>query len=195
MTIKQRQCLLYYLGYYVGEIDGSWGTLSKTATRAFKQDFGLSDDSVVDESTEKALAHAVCYGMPAKNVETDKNVGSKTGTFWDEIKHFKKSEFKCKCGGKYCKGYPEEPKEKLIRIADKVRNHFGKPMTVSSGVRCKQHNANVGGVSNSRHLSGKAMDFCVSGVPASLVLPYVQSQSGIRYAYAIDNNYVHMDIE
>lgn len=195
MTIKQRQCLLYYLGYYVGEVDGKWGALSKEAVKAFKKDFGLTKDSTVDESTEKALAHAVCYGMPAKKVETDKNVGSKTGTFWDEIKHFKKSEFKCRCGGKYCKGYPEEPKEKLIRLADKVRDHFGKPMTVSSGVRCKQHNANVGGVSNSRHLSGKAMDFCVSGLPASLVLPYVQSLSGVRYAYAIDRNYIHMDIE
>lgn len=195
MTIKQRQCLLCYLGYYVGEIDGKWGTLSKTATKAFQKDFGLTDNGVVEESTEKALAHAVCYGMPAKKVETDKNVGSKTGTFWDEIKYFEKSEFKCRCGGKYCNGYPAEPQEKLVRLLDKVRDHFGKPITISSGVRCKQHNANVGGVSNSRHLTFRAVDFCVSGLPASLVLPYVQSLSGVRYAYAIDSSYIHMDIE
>ena len=189
MTIKQRQCLLYYLGYYVGEIDGSWGTLSKTATKAFQKDFGLTVDGIVGESTEKALTHAVCYGMPAKAPD-------KSGDdWWNEIKHFSKSEFACNCGGKYCKGYPAEPKEKLIRIADKVRDHFGKPMTVSSGVRCKQHNANVGGVSNSRHLSGKAMDFCVSDLPSSLVLPYVQKQTGIRYAYAINSQFIHMDIE
>lgn len=194
MTIKQRQCLLYYLGYYVGEIDGKWGSMSKTAVKSFQADFGLTADGIVGESTEKSLVHAVCYGMPAK-VATDNNVGSKTGTFWDEIKHFEKSEFKCKCGGKYCQGFPQEPKEKLIRAADKVREHFSKPMIVSSGVRCSRHNANVGGVSNSRHLSGKAMDFCVSGLPASLVLPYVQSISGIRYAYAIDNSFIHMDID
>ena len=35
MTNKQKQCLLCYLGYYVGSIDGVWGTLSKTATKAF----------------------------------------------------------------------------------------------------------------------------------------------------------------
>lgn len=201
MTNKELQCLLYLNKnkkgerYYSGQIDGILGSKSKEGIENFQRDFGLEADGIVGESTEKALTHAVCYGMPVKKVETDKNVGSKTGTFWDEIKHFKKSEFKCKCGGKYCQGYPQEPKEKLIRIADKVRDHFGKPMTVSSGVRCKTHNTNVGGVSNSRHLSGKAMDFCVSGLPASLVLPYVQSQSGIRYAYAIDSSYVHMDIE
>ena len=79
--------------------------------------------------------------------------------------------------------------------ADDVREHFGKPITVSSGVRCETHNARVGGVSGSRHKRGKAMDFCVSGIPASIVLPYVQSLSGIRYAYAIDSSFVHMDVE
>ena len=117
-----------------------------------------------------------------------------TGTFWDEIKYFKKDEFKCKCG-KYCDGFPAEPKEKLIRVADRVRAHFGAAAIVSSGVRCQTHNANVGGVSNSRHLSGKAMDFCVSGKKASEVLAYVQQQPEIRYAYAIDSLYVHMDVE
>ena len=116
-----------------------------------------------------------------------------TGTFWDNVKYFKRSEFACKCGGKYCNGYPAEPKEKLIMVAENVREHFGKAMPVSSGLRCTRHNANVGGVSNSRHLSGKAMDFCVSGVPAATVLSYVKQQKDIRYA--IDGSYVHMDIE
>ena len=40
MTIKQRQHLLAYLGYYVGTVDGDWGTLSKTACTAFQEDFG-----------------------------------------------------------------------------------------------------------------------------------------------------------
>ena len=44
MTIKQKQNLLAYLGYYVGNIDGEWGTLSKTATTAFQKDFGLKAD-------------------------------------------------------------------------------------------------------------------------------------------------------
>ena len=191
MTIKQRQHLLAYLGYYVGNIDGSWGTLSKTATVAFQKDFGLEPDGVCGPETEKALKHAVAYGISKKQeaAETEKN-----GTFWDDIKHFNRKEFKCKCGNIYCNGYPAEPQEKLIRVADKIREHFGATATVSSGLRCKQHNANVGGVSNSRHLTGKAMDFCIAGKTASQVLAVVQKQPDIRYSYAIDSQFVHMDI-
>lgn len=191
MTIKQKLCLLSYLGYYVGDINDNWNQLAMVATEAFQKDFGgLTIDGICGAKTEKALKAAVVNGMPAKKVET-----SASGDFWDSIKYFKRSEFKCKCGGKHCNGYPVEPKEKLIRAADKVRGHFGKPMTVSSGVRCSTHNKNVGGVSNSRHMSGKAMDFSVSGFSASMVLAYVQKLPEIRYAYAIDSNHVHMDIE
>ena len=188
MTIKQRQNLLAYLGYYVGDIDGVWGTLSATATKAFQKDYGLKADGVCGADTEKALKHAVNYGMPAKK-ET-----ASTGSFWDDIEHFNRKEFKCKCGNVYCNGYPAEMSEKLIKVADRVRDHFGAAATVSSGLRCTQHNANVGGVSNSRHLTGKAMDFCIKGKSASQVLAYVQKQSEIRYAYAIDSQFVHMDI-
>lgn len=183
MNTKQKQALLFYLGYYVGAIDGKWGSGSKEACKSFQRDFGLTADGVCDTDTEKALKHTVCYGI-SKKEET-----VQSGDFWDDIKYFKKSEFRCKCG---CGA--DKMDEKLIRVADRVRGHFGKPITVSSGRRCSKHNANVGGVSNSRHLSGKAMDFCVSGKSAAQVLAYVQKQSEIRYAYAIDGSYVHMDV-
>lgn len=187
MTVKQKQCLLAFLGYYVGEIDGIWGTLSKVATLAFQKDHNLEADGIFGAATEKAVLAAV-----TKN-EVKETTTSKTGDFWDEIMYFDKSEFACKC--RKCGGFPVEPKEKLIRVADRVRKHFGTAATVSSGVRCATHNSNVGGVSNSRHLQGKAMDFDIAGKTAQQVLAYVQQQPEIRYAYAIDNDYVHMDIE
>ena len=184
--IKKRQCLLLYLGYYVGDVDGVWGQMSKTAVKAFKGDFGgFAVNDTVDEDTLKAMQHAVAYGMPAKKEEAPTS-----GDFWDGIKYFQKAEFRCKCG---CGA--DSMEEKLVKTADKVRGYFGNPMTVSSGRRCTTHNARVGGVSNSRHLTGKAMDFCVRGMSASMVLTYVQNLPEIRYAYAIDNNYVHMDVE
>lgn len=190
MTIKQKQNLLAYLGYYTGTIDGIWGRESTNATREFQNDFGgLEPDGICGTETEKALKHAVAYGMPKKKAED-----TATGSFWDTVKHFDRKEFKCKCGNVYCNGYPAEPQEKLVRIADMVREHFGAPATVSSGLRCKQHNANVGGVANSRHLTGKAMDFCIDGKNASQVLEYVQGRPDVRYAYEIDNQFVHMDI-
>lgn len=190
MTIKQKQALLFYLGYYVGNIDGDWGTLSKTATKAFQKDFGLTADGVCGDATVKALKHAVAYGIPAKKTEN-----SVSNDWWDEIKYFDKSEFACKCGGRYCKGYPAEMNKKVVTVADRTRGHFGKQAIISSGLRCSQHNANVGGVSNSRHKQGKAIDFCIVGKTSSQVLAYVQKQPEIRYAYAIDGSFVHMDVE
>ena len=190
MTIKQRQNLLAYLGYYAGAIDGVWGSGSKEACKAFQKDFGLTVDGICGTETQKALKHAVAYGMQAKKVEVTAEPASSDSL--NGIKHFKRSEFACKCG-KYCNGYPTEMKKGVLAVLDRTREHFGSPATVSSGLRCKQHNANVGGVSNSRHLSGKAADFCVRGKTSAQVLAYVQNQPETRYAYAIDSSYVHVD--
>ena len=183
MTNQQKQCLLYYLGYYKGIIDGIWGAKSRKAAKAFQKDYDLTTDGVVGEKTTKALKQAITYGLPKK---TD---------WWKDIKYFDKSEFACKCGGKYCKGYPAEMSEKVVKMADKVRKHFGVAVTVSSGLRCAKHNANVGGVTNSRHKLGKAIDFCVEGKTSAEVLAYVKKQGDIRYTYAINNRFVHMDVE
>lgn len=113
--------------------------------------------------------------------------------WWDNIKYFSRSEFKCKCG-RYCDGFPAEPEKLLIQQANTVREHFGAPVHVSSGVRCRQHNANVGGVEGSRHRTGKAMDFRVEGQNAKTVLAFVKTLPAIRYAYAIDGSFVHMDV-
>lgn len=158
MTDKQKQNLLAYLGYYVGEIDGIFGQLSATATRAFQSDYGLTVDGIVGTDTEKALKHAVTYGMPAKKEPS-----------WDDIKYFKRSEFKCKCG-KYCDGYPAEIDLEMVKMADVVRERIGKPIIVNSGVRCKQHNVNVGGAVASQHLNGNAADLgCPEGTtPAEM---------------------------
>ena len=184
MDVKQKQHLLAYLGYYVGNVDNVWGTLSKTACKAFQKDFGLTPDGNCGTETQKALKHAVCYGI------SKKQEASVSGDFWDDIKYFEQEEFRCRCG---CGA--DDMNKTLIRVADRVRGYFGRPMTVSSGRRCASHNAKVGGVSNSRHLSGKAMDFCVVGKTAIQVLDYVKQQPEIRYAYAIDGTYVHMDVE
>lgn len=191
MTIKQKQNLLAYLGYYVGNIDGQWGTLSKTATKAFQKDFGLNPDGICGTETEKALKHAVCYDMPAKKEET---TTTSTGTFWDEIEYLSREEFRCQCGGKYCNGYPDEPSEKLVRLGNDVRKHFGKPLHRSSGLRCSTWNAMQGGVSNSKHMYGKALDFRIEGKTSAQVLDYVNTLSGVNYAYAIDGKHVHMDV-
>lgn len=178
MTIKQRQALLFYLGYYNGNIDGDWGNRSREACENFQREFFQMEskvDGICGNETEQALKHAVTYGMPAKKGATDKNVGGKTGTFWDEIKYFERSEFRCTCGGKYCNGFPVEPDEQLVRILDKVREKYGKAFSPNSSIRCKKRNAEVGGVSNSQHLDGIAADISVPGVAPKTVAAYLET--------------------
>lgn len=177
MTDYQKQCLLSYLGYDCGGPDGIWGEKSAAAAAEFQARQGLEPDGVFGPETEAEILSVICRG----------------NRWWEEIRYFSREEFACKCGD--CGGFPAEPSEKLVRIAEAVRAHFGQPALVSSGVRCPVHNMAVGGVANSRHLAGKAMDFCVRGRTSAEVLRYVNGQKGIRYAYAIDSQYIHMDVE
>lgn len=184
MTVKQIQCLLYYLGYYVGEIDGKWGTLSTVATKAFQKDFGLKVDGIIGPATEKSLKHAVAYGMPAK----------KTGEedFWKDVKYFDRSEFKCKCGK--CSGYPAEPTKALIEVLVKIREHFGAPVTVNSGVRCVTHNKNVGGATSSQHLYGTAADIAVKGVFPAQVAEYAETLLAGTGGIGRYSTFTHIDV-
>jgi peptidoglycan hydrolase-like protein with peptidoglycan-binding domain len=164
MTITQRQHLLAYLGYYTGKVDGAWGSMSRTACRFFQQDMNIKPDGCGDPDTDKALRNAVAKDLLKPEPVTDKNVGSKTGTFWDEIEFFDREEFRCQCGGKYCNGFPVEPQEKMVRTVNEIRRRLGVPVQIvtagGSGVRCRQHNASpqVKGAANSLHLTGNAAD-------------------------------------
>lgn len=183
MTGLQKQCLLKYLGYYSGEVDGIFGPVSKQAARDFQADYGMEASGDFDSATEEMILRALTGAV------------GKVADFWEEVQYFNKEEFRCKCGGKYCDGFPAQPEKKLVQLADRVRGHFDSPAIVSSGVRCAAHNANVGGAAASRHMQGKAMDFTVRGRTASQVLEFVQQQKEVRYAYAIDASYVHMDVQ
>ena len=193
MTLLQIQCLLQYLGYYTIRVDGISGPGTEQAVREFQAAEGLEADGIPGKLTQAALLDAVANGR-FKQEESQSEGSSQTGTFWDDIKYFTREEFRCKCGGKYCNGFPAEPQEGMVRAIDNVREHFGKAFTPNSGVRCPTHNANVGGVSNSRHLYGKAVDFRVPGKTAAQVLDYLSTLPGLGYCYAIDADNVHMDI-
>lgn len=196
MNIIQRQALLECMGCYEkpntnkhNNVDGIWGPASKKALEKFQSAYGLNIDGIWGPKSEAAIKEAIGNG------DMDRDLKAAVDVNWDKVIYFKKSEFACKCGNKYCDGAPAVMKQKLINVADRAREHFGKAAIVSSGLRCTQHNKNVGGVAKSRHLDGRAMDFHVRDTSASELLEYVKQQPEIRYAYKIDNNYVHMDID
>lgn len=88
-------------------------------------------------------------------------------------KYFKKEEFaRCfKENGARCKEcrlaqpairLPYGIEENIASLVDNVlepaRERLGKPIVVNSGFRCPVHNAAVGGVANSQHMKGEAVD-------------------------------------
>ena len=75
----------------------------------------------------------------------------------NDTKNFKVSEFTCKCG---CGHNPID--QRVIDMAQTIRQALGVPVRVNSGCRCVKHNAKSGGVKNSKHILGKAADLSCS---------------------------------
>lgn len=48
-------------------------------------------------------------------------------------------------------------------LLEPIRERFAVPMIITSGYRCKRLNKLVGGVDNSQHMKGEAVDFCFAG--------------------------------
>jgi uncharacterized protein YcbK (DUF882 family) len=55
-------------------------------------------------------------------------------------------------------------------------------------------NSLQGGVENSRHMTGKALDFYIEGLSGAQLLSRAQADSRTRYAYIIDGQWVHVDV-
>lgn len=125
---------------------------------------------------------------------------AQSNSFWDECTNFSRLEFRCRCGGKYCDGYPAEPKEKLVRMLQKIRNHYGKPVNMSSGLRCETWNRQQGGVGTSRHQLGQAADIWIAGVTPAALCAWVRSNCPeCAYTYVITKDgkpvgTVHVDV-
>jgi len=65
--------------------------------------------------------------------------------------------------------------ESLVMLLQCIREHFGKPITITSGYRTAAHNAAVGGAKSSQHLLGRAADIQVAGVSVEDVAAYAES--------------------
>ncbi len=198
MNILKIQALLAFLEYDTGGVDGIEGPKTRKAVTMFQKEYGgLAVDGDPGAATQTALREAVADGWERPEA-IEAPAPEKTGTIWDESPYFTRAEFGCRCGeyhSPYCNGFPVEPDETLVRLANRVRGHFGRQAIRSSGIRCPQHNADSQGVYNSKHLQGKALDFMIEGKTAAEVLAYVKAQPETNYAYDIDGTYVHMDVK
>lgn len=212
---RQLNLKTYYY-YYKKAIDGIEGAGTKEAYKNFQRDNGLAVDGIYGSNTENKLILCVKdlqnllnkygYGLAVDGLVGNATLNairdfqSKNGLAVDGIagtntmnklrnggstekykcKHFKDSEFNCPCCGLNLE------KNGIKRIADEIREHFGKPAIITSGTRCVKHNKEVGGVAGSYHTTGNAIDIVVQGVSANEVLAYCKTivNSGrARYTY------------
>jgi len=102
--------------------------------------------------------------------------------------NFRAREFDCKGAG-CCRETKID--EKLVEYLQKIRDHFGKPVDITSGYRCSTHNAKVGGVSSSLHTKGQAADFVIDGVDPYDIAKYAES-IGVKGIGHYDD-FVHID--
>ena len=63
----------------------------------------------------------------------------------------------------------------LVVLLQAIREHFNKPVTITSGYRTGTHNTAVGGSKSSQHLLGKAADIQVADTTVEAVAAYAES--------------------
>lgn len=198
MTVKQQQLLLSFLGYYTGQIDGAAGPQTQTAIRKFQSNYGLTPDGFWGPKTEAKIRAVIGDPtMEKKQVNTtivNQPVVNKPVTgdaFWDGIKYFTPEEFACQCG---CGA--KNIDHDLVLILEKIREHYGKPVRINSGVRCKTHNARVGGAANSQHLDtyAKAADIgTISGTTPRAMAAYAETLMPNTGGIGIYSWGIHLD--
>ena len=84
--------------------------------------------------------------------------------------HFCVREFRCKDGSD-----PVFIDTALAELLERIREHFGKPVTITSAYRTPAHNAKAGGAKFSQHLYGRAADIRVQGASVEDVAAYAES--------------------
>ena len=104
-------------------------------------------------------------------------------------RYFKRIEFACKCG---CGD--AQINLALLPVLDDVREHFGAPVIVNSGKRCKKHNKKVGGAQFSKHVLGDAADIVVKGVAPADVHAYLVKKYPDRFGIGKYNSFTHVDV-
>ncbi len=104
-------------------------------------------------------------------------------------KHFNKQEFACRCG---C-DTPFKIDRALVHLLEAVRAHFGAPVEITSGFRCKDHNIAVGSTEKSQHRKGTAADIQVGRFKPRQVADFVESMMPGTGGVGRYSTFTHVD--
>ena len=103
--------------------------------------------------------------------------------------NFRVREFACKDGTD-----PIFVDSELVEVLQKIRTHFGKPVTITSAYRTPTRNKAVGGTTYSQHLYGRAADIKVNGVTPKNVAAYAEKLMPNKGGIGIYGTFTHVDV-
>lgn len=103
--------------------------------------------------------------------------------------NFKVSEFACHDGSDIVL-----ISEELVTLLQKIRDHFGKPVTVNSAYRTAAWNAKNGGAPKSQHLLGTAADITIHGVTPLEVAQYAEFLQPKTGGIGVYKSFTHVDV-
>ena len=102
--------------------------------------------------------------------------------------NFKVREFRCQDGSDVILIHPD-----LVKVLQKIRTHFARPVKLNSAYRTPSHNKKVGGETFSQHQYGTAADVVVTGVSPKKVAQYVETLLPNKGGIGIYSNFTHID--
>lgn len=191
---KSRSCARALQAKVGAAQDGIIGTQTINALKAYQRSHNLAADGIMGPATYSVLF----LGKPAPT--SAPSSGLSAGYI---SPHFRKVEFRCGCGGRYCNGYNGRNVDpRLLNILEKIRAYYGKPITITSGIRCQRYNDSLrGSIKNSVHRLGGAADIYIPGVTTTAAgraqVKKLAYQYGAAYCYygtANMGNAVHINV-
>ena len=82
----------------------------------------------------------------------------------------------------------------LVTVLQKIREHFGKSVVITSAYRTPTKNKACGGATYSQHLYGRAADVKISGVSPKKVAAYAETILKNKGGIGIYSTFIHIDV-
>jgi uncharacterized protein YcbK (DUF882 family) len=101
---------------------------------------------------------------------------------------FSTTELECRCN----RSHKHQIAVDLIAKLDHLRERLDKPIRITSGYRCPEHNQAVGGVADSQHTQGTAADIVVYDVHPDVVAK-IAEEIGFT-GIGLYDTFTHVDV-
>lgn len=143
MTKPQSSTILTRLGFRVNT-NARYSEALRNFQRGWNLGPLLANDGVLGPNTDAALR--------LSELRRSRGLGTASA-------NFSFTEVRCKCSGSFADCDRIWTPRSVFSALEKSRIYVGRSISVTSGCRCPNYNARVGGAPESRHKAGDAIDW------------------------------------